>query len=142
MITDSPDIEIKDEDKEKVYDDLDFAEETQATKQIVLTDFTECDIYNCCDMPPCRRKKIKDGKCPICAKESNESSKSYKIQFLYEVDGKWDNKITLFQGTIEKVLRQTIEFQTKDELIVQVVEKLPIRFTAAISNNNFVNVSI
>lgn len=47
-----------------------------------------------------------------------------------------------FQGTIEKVLRQTIEFQTKDELIVQVVEKLPIRFTAAISNNNFVNVSI
>lgn len=51
MITDSPDIEIKDEDKEKVYDDLDFAEETQATKQIVLTDFTECDIYNCCDMP-------------------------------------------------------------------------------------------
>lgn len=51
MITDSPDIEIKDEDKEKVYDDLDIAEETQATKQIVLTDFTECDIYNCCDMP-------------------------------------------------------------------------------------------
>lgn len=51
MITDSPDIEIKDEDKEKVYDDPDFAEETQATKQIVLTDFTECDIYNCCDMP-------------------------------------------------------------------------------------------
>lgn len=90
----------------------------------------------------CRRKKIKDGKCPICAKESNESSKSYKIQFLYEVDGKSDNKITLFQGTIEKVLRQTIEFQTKDELIVQVVEKLPIRFRAAISNNNFVNVSI
>lgn len=86
----------------------------------------------------CRRKKIKDGKCPICAKESNESSKSYKIQ----VDGKRDNKITLFQGTIEKVLRQTIEFQTKDESIVQVVEKLPIRFTAAISNNNFVNVSI
>lgn len=78
----------------------------------------------------------------ICAKESNESSKSYKIQFLYEVDGKRDNKITLFKGTIEKVLRQTIEFQTKDELIVQVVEKLPIRFTAAISNNNFVNVSI
>lgn len=37
MIADSPDIEIKDEDKEKVYDDLDFAEETQATKQIVLT---------------------------------------------------------------------------------------------------------
>lgn len=51
MITDSPDIEIKDEDKEKVYDDPDFAEETQAPKQIVLTDFTECDIYNCCDMP-------------------------------------------------------------------------------------------
>lgn len=90
----------------------------------------------------CRRKKIKDGKRPICAKESNESSKSYKIQFLYEVDGKRDNKITFFQGTIEKVLRQTIEFQTKDELIVQVVEILPIRFTAAISNNNFVNVSI
>lgn len=51
MIADSPDIEIKDEDKEKVYDDPDFAEVTQATKQIVLTDFTECDIYNCCDMP-------------------------------------------------------------------------------------------
>lgn len=75
-------------------------------------------------------------------KNQMRAQKINKIQFLYEVDGKRDNKITLFQGTIEKVLRQTIEFQTKDELIVQVVEKLPIRFTAAISNNNFVNVSI
>lgn len=75
-------------------------------------------------------------------KNQMKAQKVTKSNSCMKLMEKRDNKITLFQGTIEKVLRQTIEFQTKDELIVQVVEKLPIPFTAAISNNNFVNVSI
>ncbi|XP_062620761.1 uncharacterized protein LOC134282379 [Saccostrea cucullata] len=144
MVGDSLQVEITEEDKQKGIEDPDFSDvlpEEMQTKDIILTDFTDCDVYQCCDMPPCRRKKISGNKCPLCGKESNKSAKSYKVQFLYEVDGKKDNIVTLFQNTIEKIIKESADFDTKEDIISTIIEKLPIRFKAAISNNSFVNVS-
>jgi hypothetical protein len=52
MIGDSQHIQILEEDRQKAWEDPDFSEDVESNvKEIVLTDFTECDIYECCDMP-------------------------------------------------------------------------------------------
>ncbi|XP_062599935.1 uncharacterized protein LOC134261523 [Saccostrea cucullata] len=77
MIGDSADIAIIEEDKKAAKDDPDFEEdlpENGKKKTIILTDFTDADVYKCCEMPPCRRKKLKNGTCPICSREESENN--------------------------------------------------------------------
>lgn len=54
MVGDSLQVEITEEDKQKGIEDPDFSDvlpEEMQTKDIILTDFTDCDVYQCCDMP-------------------------------------------------------------------------------------------
>ena len=68
--------------------------------------------------------------------------KSFKIHFLYTVDGEGarDVKITLFQNTLERILGECIEIETKDELIEKVILTLPISFSAVVNNSSFYNI--
>ena len=54
MVGDSLQVEITEEDKQKGIEDPDFSDvlpEEMQTKDIILTDFTDCEVYQCCDMP-------------------------------------------------------------------------------------------
>lgn len=54
MVGDSLQVEITEEDKQRGIENPDFSDvlpEEMQTKDIILTDFTDCDVYQCCDMP-------------------------------------------------------------------------------------------
>lgn len=83
----------------------------------------------------CRKKKMVNNQCPVC-NNTNSSDTTFRAFFLYSTSEKSDQKITLFQSTLEKILKQTITYTNKDNIIDFIIGKLPIQFSAAISASN------
>ncbi|XP_033731737.1 uncharacterized protein LOC117342277 [Pecten maximus] len=140
---DDPTILVQQQDANQYLSDPDFEEDLDEPliEDIILTDFTEFDVYKCCEVKACRQKKMVGNQCPVC-KATTSNLKSYRIAFLYSTEKAKDKKITLFKSTIEKILKVELDLEEqKSSLISVVVDKLPIRVRASISaGNNLYNI--
>ncbi|XP_019926604.3 uncharacterized protein [Magallana gigas] len=102
-------VNLSDEDFGFANLDPDFSEELENTtpEEIVLTDFTDVDVYICCDNAACRQKKYVEGECPVCQRTSS-SSKTFRVNFLFKRGEKKDLKTTVFKSMLEIILQEEL----------------------------------
>ncbi|XP_061170865.1 uncharacterized protein LOC133180335 [Saccostrea echinata] len=136
-------VQLGEEDMDCANLDPDFSEELENTmpEEIVLTDFTDVDVYICCDNAACRQKKYVDRECPVC-KRTSSIKKTFRVTFLFKKGEKQDLKTTVFKSMLDNILQEELKVDTKEELIHMLISRLPIRFKSCISaNNTFYNIT-
>ncbi|KAJ8300230.1 hypothetical protein KUTeg_005733 [Tegillarca granosa] len=128
---------LHEEENNQWKNDADFQEEkVDEQENIQLTDIINVDIYDVCQNDACRNKKLINNTCPSCKGTDAKMVKYFKVIFMYQTDKKEDQKITLFKNTISNIIKMDLDFNSKEDVIQFLVEKLPIQCTASITPNN------
>ena len=67
---------------------------------------------------------------------STSTKTSFRVLFLYQTATNKDQKITLFKSTLEKIVKEELVFDNKDDLICSIIGKLPIELKGSITGSN------
>lgn len=71
-------------------------------------------------------------KCPVCGEDDSDEF-AYRVTFHYSSGTVKDKKNCLFPTTLEKILRKTITVFCANDVVEELVPKLPIKFRACIN---------
>ncbi|XP_070182144.1 uncharacterized protein [Littorina saxatilis] len=131
----SDDLDLMDSQAVEAFDeDPDFTK-PEDVPDYTIDEIMYTDVYTPCNKSACRNSKYKDNACPKCG---DKDSKRKTCRVVMKTASGLE--VTAFEDEVKNLLKQDVlSLESNDCLLTQVIDALPITFSAKIVNGTLRN---